>query len=667
MPQYYAIFNHGLRKLKTLEKFLGAKIIRSFFFAPKNIDATLGWGRKKYSQRARKVAVSRGLKYYSLEDGFLRSIGLGPSEPPLSIVIDDIGIYYDATTSSRLEQLIKQALSPNQANRANIIINKWREARVSKYNHLREYNGKLPAKYVLVVDQTMGDDSISFGLATKKSFAHMLEAALSENPDTTIIIKTHPEVMAGRKRGHFDLTQLISNPRLQILGVNVHPVKLIEHAKTIYTVTSQIGFEGLLWGKKVRTFGMPFYAGWGLTQDELTAPTRRKNISLEHLVYAALVDYPRYIDPENGELCTPERLIEWIGLQRRMYERFPETVYAVGFSYWKKPILKGFFQGTSVKFTKYLDTIPEGSTIAVWGKKEVNILASGTHKADVNNNTNIICIEDGFLRSVGLGADLISPISWVMDNRGIYYDSKTISDLEYLLQTTQFTTEILSRAQELRKKIVRLKLTKYNVGEVPWQRPVGVNRIILVPGQVEGDASISFGSPVVKKNIDLLRTVRQVNPEAYIVYKPHPDVVAGLRAEGTDENKAVLWCNEIVTDSPIGEMLELIDEVHTITSLAGFEALIRGKKVITYGQPFYSGWGVTEDHYKITRRNSNLNLDELVAGALILYPTYLSQITQKFTTPEQVLDELSKWQRLNMKISWQRKLLRLLLCIIKKK
>ena len=122
-----------------------------------------------------------------------------------------------------------------------------------------------------------------------------------------------------------------------------------------------------------------------------------------------------------------------------------------------------------------------------------------------------------------------------------------------------------------------------------------------------------------------------------------------------------------MTDSPIGEMLELIDEVHTITSLAGFEALIRGKKVITYGQPFYSGWGLTEDHYKITRRNSNLNLDELVAGALILYPTYLSQITQKFTTPEQVLDELSKWQRLNMKISWQRKLLRLLLCIIKKK
>ena len=108
----YAVFNHGLRKLKTLEEFLGAKINRSFFFAPKHIDATLGWWRKKYSQRARKLAASRGLEYYSLEDGFLRSIGLGPSEPPLSIVIDDIGIYYDATTSSRLEQLIKQVLSP---------------------------------------------------------------------------------------------------------------------------------------------------------------------------------------------------------------------------------------------------------------------------------------------------------------------------------------------------------------------------------------------------------------------------------------------------------------------------------------------------------------------------------------------------------------------------
>jgi capsular polysaccharide export protein len=40
-----------------------------------------------------------------------------------------------------------------------------------------------------------------------------------------------------------------------------------------------------------------------------------------------------------------------------------------------------------------------------------------------------------------------------------------------------------------------------------------------------------------------------------------------------------------------------------------------------------------------------LTLDELVAGALILYPTYVSRTTGRFTTPERALDELLEWRR----------------------
>ncbi|MGH8642553.1 MAG: capsular polysaccharide biosynthesis protein, partial [Burkholderiales bacterium] len=107
------------------------------------------------------------------------------------------------------------------------------------------------------------------------------------------------------------------------LGEDVHPVSLIECAAAVYVVTSQMGFEGLLWGKRVRTFGMPFYAGWGLTQDDLPAPGRRRPATLEALVHAALVEYPRYLDPQTGRRCEVERLIEWMGLQRRMRERIP--------------------------------------------------------------------------------------------------------------------------------------------------------------------------------------------------------------------------------------------------------------------------------------------------------------------------------------------------------
>jgi capsular polysaccharide export protein len=165
-----------------------------------------------------------------------------------------------------------------------------------------------------------------------------------------------------------------------------------------------------------------------------------------------------------------------------------------------------------------------------------------------------------------------------------------------------------------------------------------------VPGQVESDASIRFATPGIRTNIALLQTVRAVNPDAYVVYKPHPDVLAGLRAMGDGENAAFAWCNEVVMEASMANMLTLVDEVHVLTSLAGFEALLRGRAVTTYGQPFYAGWGLTCDMAPIPRRTRHLTLSELVAGVLILYPTYISRATGCFTTPEQALDELLAWR-----------------------
>jgi len=241
---------------------------------------------------------------------------------------------------------------------------------------------------------------------------------------------------------------------------------------------------------------------------------------------------------------------------------------------------------------------------------------------------------------VGLGADLVRPVSWVMDEHGIYFDSRSPSELEYILQNNIFNESLISRATLLRERIVSARLTKYNVGESNWNRPAQSERVILVPGQVETDASITFGAPDLQRNIDLLRAVRKDNPDAYIVYKPHPDVLAGLRAEGQDEQSASEYCDEVVTGVSMGDLLQLVDEVHVLTSLTGFEALLRGKSVTCYGQPFYAGWGLTIDKSPITRRSRHLSLYELIAGTLILYPVYLSKHSNRFTTPERVLDEL---------------------------
>jgi capsular polysaccharide export protein len=187
----------------------------------------------------------------------------------------------------------------------------------------------------------------------------------------------------------------------------------------------------------------------------------------------------------------------------------------------------------------------------------------------------LLRLEDGFLRSVGLGADLIAPLSWVVDAQGLHYDATRPSDLEDILARTDFTPALLGRASALRASILCAGLTKYNVGTADWSRPPGDQRVILVPGQVETDASLALGAPHSRTNMGLLQAVRQKNPDAYIVYKPHPDVLAGLRAKGIGEDGALSWADAQVTDVAMGALLPRVDEVHVLTSLAGFEALLR--------------------------------------------------------------------------------------------
>lgn len=314
----------------------------------------------------------------------------------------------------------------------------------------------------------------------------------------------------------------------------------------------------------------------------------------------------------------------------------PPRLLAYGFSLRKRAIVRRFVGNSHVCFHNKIRRFPADTALLLWG--------SQPPWPGLPEGVPVIRLEDGFLRSVGLGADLTMPVSWVIDRRGIYYDATRPSDLEHLLQTTHFDKDMLQRAATLREAIVASGLTKYNVGSGGWQRPCAA-RVILVPGQVETDASIRFGAPAIRTNLALVQAVRQANPDAFIVYKPHPDVMAGLRAHGQGEDEVKHWCNEVVTGVSMGEMLESVDEVHVLTSLTGFEALMRGRKVVCYGQPFYAGWGLTGDMVPVARRMRSLALDELVAGALILYPTYVSRETRQFITPEQALEELLRWRK----------------------
>ena len=618
-----------LSRMPNLKTFLNGADCR--FATPWNlqrIDHIAGWGLKPSGIKAQRLARKHDIPCLLLEDGFLRS--LMPSDPPFSILIERGKVYYDAASPGRLDQLLEQKLSPAQQTRATYLIEAWKKARVSKYNQWREYEGSLPSPYVLVVDQLCNDASIRHGMANAASFHTMLDTALAENPHCTIVVKSHPLATAKGKRGNLHPVGYAGNPRIRFITEPCSPVRLIEEAEAVYTVTSQLGFEALIHGKPVRTFGMPFYAGRGLTEDRLSAPRWRRPVGLETLVHASLVDYPRYVDPETGSRCEIETVLDYLSLQSRMRERFPATVHAIGFSLWKKRHLRHFLSGPQLRFVRSTRQLPAEATAVVWGSRPAKLSAS----------MKIIRVEDGFLRSAGLGADLAQPLSWSFDDIGIHYDPSRPSRLETLLATTVFDEDLMARASALRRRITAAGITKYNLRGAPWLPPQTKARIILVPGQVADDASILFGAADIKTNLHLSQAVRAANPDAWIVYKPHPDIAARLRRKGVDDTEIARHCDEVLHDASMADVLTSVDEVHTLTSLTGFEALLRGKQVTCYGSPFYAGWGLTRDIHPLPRRKRSLRLNELVAAALILYPTYVSSRTNRYTTPERTIDEI---------------------------
>lgn len=627
----------GLWRHGGLSAFLGGYV--GFAHGHRNGPTTchVGWGKKPSGRRARARALAANARCLLLEDGFLRSIDPGACSSTCSLVVDDLGIYYDASSPSRLEAMISTPLTAAEYARAGSLMAQCRGAGISKYNHAPDPAELPQGPYVLVVDQTANDASVRYGLADASSFRRMLDTALEGHPDCTIVVKEHPEVALGRKRGYLgEILDSGNYQRVTRLQDDVHVVSLIQHAEAVFVVTSQVGFEALLHGKPVHTFGMPFYAGWGLTNDILPPPSRRHPVSLEQLAFAALVRYTRYVQPHTGKRCEVEEAIEYLSLQRRMRQQFPMRLHAVGFSRWKRQILRDFLQGHDVTFHRDVGTVPQGATVVRWGRK---------HDAGLRADLSFIAVEDGFLRSVGLGAQLVRPVSWVFDRNGIYYDATTESDLEQLLNGTDFNAATLSRAARLRGSIVHAGLTKYNVGAGCWSRPAGNRNVILVVGQVEADASLRFGAPGISTNRALLEAVRAEAPDAYILYKPHPDVMTGLRGDRDAENALGTLCDELVPNYPMDQLIGAVDHIHVLTSLAGFEALLRGKPVTTHGAPFYAGWGLTDDRCELPRRRRRLSLDMLVAGALILYPRYVMRDGKNgFATPEQAVDHMLAWR-----------------------
>jgi len=369
----------------------------------------------------------------------------------------------------------------------------------------------------------------------------------------------------------------------------------------------------------------------------ITPASAEMEALLRVLVQRHLLTGVCYHDPFTGEPTSPLTLLEILAGWRDLIEANRPIAAAFGFAHWKRdtvdPLLWG---GHAVPFLPArvgeLERLAPDATIAVW---KARISPQFLDRLE-NGAWQIVEVEDGFIRSAGLGADCVPPLSIVADDLGAHYDPQRPSRLEQMLATGRFSPAELARAKQLRTWLVSAGISKYGVAsDAALPRPGGGRRHILVTGQVEDDRSVQFGSGAVRTNLALLQNARKREPRAWIIYRPHPDVEAGHRRGAIPPQTALQYADSIDAVSPISNLIAMVDEVHVMTSLAGFEALLHGKAVTTYGMPFFAGWGLTRDlGTPLPRRGVARTLDELIAAVLLRYPRYLDPVTNLPATAE---------------------------------
>ena len=617
-------FDRELNDYPALENLLGAGSVR---FQPRlpwqRVDTTVGWGTG--CPAAESFARAAGTRLLRVHEGFLAS--------RYSLVVDDLGMHFDPTRPSRLERWIAEGEQTNeQLGVARSCINRIRAARLTARPGAEIELGAGASSRVLVVL----DDIEPASASASASAEEVVSEARSVNPDAEVVVLA----TGGRRPRYLSGVRVVAD---------VSAASLLSQVARVYTVASHVGFEALYWGVPVTCFGMPWYAGWGLTDDRAAAPPLRRSAartscSIERLFCAAYMQYARYVNPETGRRCQLEEFLADLELQKQEERRNVGQTVGVGFSIWKRDFVPSFLRGSDSRVAFARDAseaaglLEPTGRLLVWGRREDEALRDLATRKEVE----IWRMEDGFLRSVGLGSDLYRPASLVIDRIGIYYDPQAPSELERILSSADFSAAELVRAKRLREKIVGAAVSKYNIGV---QRPIGGSptSTVLVIGQVEDDASVMLGTKDVRSNMELLRAVREARPSAYLLYKEHPDVVSGNRPGRVRDARA--FCDELVSDVALPHCLKVSREVHTMTSLVGFEALLRGLEVHVYGLPFYAGWGLTHDRHAHPRRTRRLSLDELVAGTLIRYPRYVSPRSGRYTTPERIVDLLAAQSR----------------------
>jgi len=637
-------------------------------------------GDRRYPSFLKKYMTHKECDVSYLNMGFVYSaVSISPAEKGYSYIRDSSGPHFDSRSPSELENILNFYdfdWDQEKSLRATNLLNKFVDLDISKYNHIPKVDNiesiykEKSSKRVLILGQMRGAQSLVLANPRGYTYSDLVQIAAKENPGAQILFKPHPKAFLpnGRLKDKFDDLQRL-DINFQIVDAEIPIGQALETIDQVYTISSLAGFEAIVRNIKTTVLGLPFYAGWGLADERVNIERRARNLTVAQVFAAAYLVYPIYVDTLYKKKIEPEEAFELIFEEKQkekvkktsmifgdqeIFAKDPEgkkTAFLLIFHQWKQDFFRKVFSEYKVhylpsnisasKLEEILDFV-ENSELIIWGYKESESISDFIRAKGIK----VRRVEDGFVRSIALGAEHSIPASVAIDSEYLYFDSRGQSDLEKILLSYDFTSnqQLIAEARECIDLICQSKVSKYNHVENKSAVDImGVKekRRVLVVGQVEDDASIRFGCSKKFLNNDLVILARLENPDAEIFYKPHPDVIGGHREYRSDPKLVEGYAHVLYEPMALADVLEEVDHVYTITSLAGFEALIRGIKVTTIGCPFYSGWGLTDDRQPNERRVRKLSVEELFAGAYLLYPKYFDLIENKPCSAKKVIRDIA--------------------------
>ncbi len=587
------------------------------------------WG---YSERYDVTAFTarHGIPVYRMEDGFLRSVALGSAHSrPYSLVLDKSSLYFNAEEQSDLEKLLATYdfnQSPELLQRAEQLISFQREFGISKYNLPAEKESDIKnqvaqKRCVLVIGQVEHDKSIIYGRGGQWTCARLIQLACDENPDCEILYKPHPDVTHGIRTDNAPLGKLPS--RCKIVEHSESLAELFALVERVYVITSLSGFEALIHGLPVTTVGMPFYAGWGLTDDRYPDHQRNRSLTLTELYTAAYLLYPRYIlDLQNSldgcrktlfKLCEEKNGIKLLGSnwensgkpvallcgispQASQFLAESLTQYRVARLRQEDMDLVRICHAMHVRaiFTETM-TLPE-PVIRQAGQEHIELVAitrgfdcSGTDPNAGSPGTLVLTpISGKTLRISGHHADrLIS----ILSEFPAAEHADQIASMKLLLPLNRLITR---------------SLYFLATREAPQQ--------CIIPKMCPGVCIL-----ILAKSHDEARALKE------LARQDHPDGEFFIILEDMESvtHTPVLSSDaHLLPSSALQQVLDFVDYVYTGDSLYALEALRCDLPVVVSGRPFYAGWGFTKDIQPVERPRQ-LRLEEFFYAIFVLYPRYV--------------------------------------------